>query len=212
MPEKFYVTTPIYYPSDHLHIGHAYCTVATDALARMKRLKGYDVMFLTGTDEHGLKIEKIAQEQGVEPQVYVDGIVASIQALWKMLDISNDDFLRTTDERHIKSVQKMFERLYAHGDIYKSEYAGWYCTPCESFWTDRQLKDGKCPDCGRDVQMTKEESYFFRASKYADKLIQYIEDHPDFIQPVSRKNEMLKNFLLPGLEDLCVSRTSFKWG
>ncbi len=212
MPEKFYVTTPIYYPSDRLHIGHAYCTVATDALARMKRLMGYDVMFLTGTDEHGQKIEKIAQEKGVGPKEYVDGIVASIQALWKMLDITNDDFLRTTDERHVKCVQKMFEKLHAQGDIYKSEYEGWYCTPCESFWTDRQLVNGKCPDCGREVQKTKEESYFFRVSKYADRLIQYIEEHPDFIQPVSRKNEMLKNFLLPGLEDLCVSRTSFKWG
>jgi methionyl-tRNA synthetase len=212
MPEKFYVSTPIYYPSDHLHIGHAYCTVATDALARMKRLKGYDVMFLTGSDEHGQKIEKIAQEKGVSPKEYVDEIVASIQALWKTLDITNDDFLRTTDERHVTCVQKIFEKLYAQGDIYKSEYEGWYCTPCESFWTDRQLKDGKCPDCGREVQKTKEESYFFCASKYADRLIQYIEEHPDFIQPASRKNEMLKNFLLPGLEDLCVSRTSFKWG
>ena len=212
MPEKFYITTPIYYPSDRLHIGHAFCSVATDALARMKRLKGYDVMFLTGTDEHGQKIEKIAQEKGMAPKAYVDGIVSSIQALWQMLDITNNDFLRTTDERHIKCVQKIFEKLYAQGDIYKSEYAGWYCTPCESFWTDRQLVDGKCPDCGREVQMTKEESYFFRASKYADRLIQYIEEHPDFIQPASRRNEMLKNFLLPGLEDLCVSRTSFKWG
>jgi methionyl-tRNA synthetase len=212
MPEKFYVTTPIYYPSDRLHIGHAYCTVATDTLARMKRLCGYDVMFLTGTDEHGQKIEKIAQEKGVTPKAYVDGIVSSIRDLWKLLDITNDDFIRTTDDRHVKSVQKIFEQLYRQGDIYKSEYEGWYCTPCESFWTDRQLKDGKCPDCGREVQLTKEESYFFRASKYADKLIQYIEEHPDFIQPVSRKNEMLKNFLLPGLEDLCVSRTSFTWG
>ena len=212
MPGKFYVTTPIYYPSDHLHIGHAYCTVATDSLARMKRLCGFDVMFLTGSDEHGQKIEKIAQENGVTPKAYVDGIVSSIKDLWKLLDITNDDFIRTTDERHVKSVQKIFERLYEQGDIYKSEYEGWYCTPCESFWTDRQLVGGKCPDCGREVQLTKEESYFFRASKYADKLIQYIEDHPDFIQPVSRKNEMLKNFLLPGLEDLCVSRTSFQWG
>ena len=212
MPEKFYVTTPIYYPSDRLHIGHAYCTVATDALARMKRLKGFDVMFLTGTDEHGQKIEKIAQEKGIGPKEYVDGIVTSIQALWKLLDITNDDFLRTTDERHVKCVQEIFEKLYKQGDIYKSEYEGWYCTPCESFWTERQLVNGKCPDCGRDVQKTKEESYFFRTSKYADRLIQYINEHPDFIQPTSRKNEMLNNFLLPGLEDLCVSRTSFKWG
>ena len=212
MPEKFYITTPIYYPSDHLHIGHAYCTVATDSLARMKRLTGYDVMFLTGTDEHGQKIEKIAQENGLSPKEYVDGIVKTIRDLWKLLDISNDDFIRTTDERHVLCVQKIFEKLYEQGDIYKSEYEGWYCTPCESFWTDRQLVDGKCPDCGREVQLTKEESYFFRASKYADRLIAYIEDNPDFIQPVSRKNEMLKNFLLPGLDDLCVSRTSFKWG
>jgi methionyl-tRNA synthetase len=212
MPEKFYLTTPIYYPSDHLHIGHAYCTVAADTLARMKRLLGYDVMFLTGSDEHGQKIEKIAQEKGMDPKTYVDGIVAGIQDLWRMLDVSNDDFIRTTDERHVKSVQKIFEKLYEQGDIYKSEYEGWYCTPCESFWTDIQLQDGKCPDCGREVQKTREESYFFRASKYADKLIDYINTHPDFIQPESRKNEMLKNFLLPGLEDLCVSRTSFKWG
>jgi methionyl-tRNA synthetase len=212
MPEKFYLTTPIYYPSDNLHIGHAYSTVAADTLARMKRLLGYDVMFLTGTDEHGQKIEKIAQEKGVDPKTYVDGIVDGIQKLWRLLGITNDDFIRTTDERHVKSVQKIFERLYEQGDIYKSEYEGWYCTPCESFWTDHQLEDGKCPDCGREVQKTREESYFFRASKYADKLIGYINDHPDFIQPESRKNEMLKNFLLPGLEDLCVSRTSFKWG
>ena len=212
MSEKFYVTTPIYYPSDNLHIGHAYSTVAADTLARMKRLLGYDVMFLTGTDEHGQKIEKIAQEKGVEPQEYVDGIVAGIQKLWQMLDITNDDFIRTTDERHVKCVQKIFKRLYDQGDIYKSEYEGLYCTPCESFWTEVQLKDGKCPDCGRDVQKTCEESYFFRASKYADRLIEYIHAHPEFIQPESRKNEMLKNFLLPGLEDLCVSRTSFKWG
>jgi len=212
MPEKYYVTTPIYYPSDHLHIGHAYCTVAADSIARMKRLLGFDVMFLTGTDEHGQKIEKIAQEKGVEPKAYVDGIVAGIQNLWKMLGITNDDFIRTTDERHVKCVQKIFEKLYKQGDIYKSEYEGWYCTPCESFWMDRQLEDGKCPDCGREVQKTREESYFFRASKYADRLIEHIEKHPDFIMPESRSNEMLKNFLLPGLEDLCVSRTSFKWG
>jgi methionyl-tRNA synthetase len=212
MPDKYYVTTPIYYPSDNLHIGHAYCTVAADSIARMKRLLGFDVMFLTGTDEHGQKIEKIAQEKGVAPQAYVDGMVAGIRNLWRMLGITNDDFIRTTDERHIKCVQKIFERLYEQGDIYKSEYEGWYCTPCESFWTDRQLHEGKCPDCGRQVQKTREESYFFRASKYADKLIGYINDHPDFIEPEGRKKEMLNNFLLPGLEDLCVSRTSFKWG
>lgn len=212
MAEKFYITTPIYYPSAKLHIGHAYCTTATDTIARYKRLMGYDVMFLTGSDEHGQKIENIAKEQGVSPQEYVDGIVASIKELWKMLNISNDDFIRTTETRHIKACQKIFEKLYEQGDIYKSEYSGWYCTPCESFWTETQLIDGKCPDCGREVTLTKEESYFFRASKYADRLIKYIEDHPDFIQPESRKNEMLKNFLLPGLEDLCVSRTSFSWG
>ena len=212
MAEKFYITTPIYYPSAKLHIGHAYCTTATDSIARYKRQMGYDVMFLTGSDEHGQKIEKIAQEKGVSPKEYVDGIVASIKDLWKMLNISNDDYIRTTDERHIKTCQQIFEKLYEQGDIYKSEYSGWYCTPCESFWTETQLVDGKCPDCGREVTVTKEESYFFKASKYADKLIKYIEDHPDFIQPESRKNEMLKNFLLPGLEDLCVSRTSFNWG
>lgn len=212
MPEKYYITTPIYYPSDNLHIGHAYCTVAADTIARMKRLLGFDVMFLTGTDEHGQKIEKIAQEKGVAPKAYVDGIVAGIQNLWRLLCITNDDFIRTTDERHVKSVQKIFEKLHDQGDIYKSEYEGWYCTPCESFWTDRQLQEGKCPDCGREVLKTREESYFFRASKYADRLIDYINQHPEFIQPESRKNEMIKNFLEPGLEDLCVSRTSFKWG
>ncbi len=210
--KKFYITTPIYYPSDKLHIGHTYCTVMADALARYKRLQGYDVMFLTGTDEHGQKIEKIAKEKGMTPKEYVDGIVKTIQDLWKTMNITNDDFIRTTDERHMKAVQKIFKKLYDQGDIYKSEYEGWYCTPCESFWTDVQLKDGKCPDCGREVVKTKEESYFFRASKYADRLIQYYEDHPEFIEPESRKKEMLSNFLLPGLEDLCVSRTSFKWG
>ncbi|MBE5759720.1 MAG: methionine--tRNA ligase [Clostridiales bacterium] len=209
---KYYITTPIYYPSDKLHIGHTYCTVAADSMARFKRLCGYDVMFLTGTDEHGLKIEKLAREKGVTPQAYVDEIVAGIKELWKLMNITHDDFIRTTDERHVKSVQKIFKKLYDNGDIYKSEYEGWYCTPCESFWLDRQLVDGKCPDCGRPVQKTKEESYFFRLSKYADRLIEYINTHPDFIQPVSRKNEMLQNFLLPGLDDLCVSRTSFKWG
>ena len=209
---KFYITTPIYYPSDKLHIGHTYCTVAADAMARFKRQTGYDVMFLTGADEHGQKIEKIANEKGVTPQQYVDEIVAGIQDLWKLMNISYDDFIRTTEPRHEKTVQKIFEKLYNKGDIYKGEYEGWYCTPCESFWLDRQLVDGKCPDCGRPVQKTKEEAYFFKLSKYADRLIDYINTHPDFIEPVSRKNEMLQNFLLPGLEDLCVSRTSFKWG
>ena len=210
--ETFYITTPIYYPSDKLHIGHTYCTVAADAMARFKRQTGYDVMFLTGTDEHGQKIEKIAREKGMQPKEYVDGIVAGIKDLWALMNISNDDFIRTTDARHEQVVQRIFKKLYDQGDIYKGEYEGWYCTPCEAFWLDRQLKDGKCPDCGRPVQKAKEESYFFRLSKYADRLIQYIEDHPDFIQPVSRRNEMLQNFLLPGLEDLAVSRTSFSWG
>lgn len=209
---KYYITTPIYYPSDNLHIGHTYCTVAADAMARFKRLCGYDVMFLTGTDEHGLKIEKKARAAGITPKQYVDNVVSGIKELWKLMNISNDDFIRTTDDRHVEVVQKIFKKLYDNGDIYKSEYEGWYCTPCESFWLDRQLVDGKCPDCGRPVQKTKEESYFFRLSKYADRLIEYINTHPDFIQPVSRRNEMLQNFLLPGLDDLCVSRTSFTWG
>ena len=210
--KKFYITTPIYYPSDNLHIGHAYCTTAADAIARFKRLTGYETFFLTGTDEHGQKIEKKALEKGVTPQQYVDNIVSGIKDLWKMLDISYDDFIRTTDERHVKAVQKIFKQLYEQGDIYKGEYEGWYCTPCESFWTERQLVDGKCPDCGRPVEKARDESYFLRLSKYADRLIDYIETHDDFIQPPSRKNEMINNFLKPGLEDLCVSRTSFKWG
>jgi len=210
--KTYYITTPIYYPSDKLHIGHSYTTVAADAMARYKRLAGYDVMFLTGTDEHGQKIQRKAEEKGITPQQYVDEIVAGIKELWKLLDISNDKFIRTTDDYHVKVVQKIFKKLYDQGDIYKSEYEGWYCTPCESFWTEHQLVDGKCPDCGRDVELTKEESYFFRLSKYADRLIKYIEENPDFIQPQSRQNEMLNNFLRPGLEDLCVSRTSFDWG
>ena len=210
--KKYYITTPIYYPSDKLHIGHSYTTVAADALARFKRQTGYDVMFLTGTDEHGQKIERVAKQAGKAPKEYVDEIVASIRELWKLLKISNDDFIRTTEPRHIKTVQKIFKKLYDQGDIYKSEYEGWYCTPCESFWLERQLVDGKCPDCGREVEMTTEESYFFKVSKYADRLIEYINEHDEFIQPPSRKNEMLNNFLLPGLEDLCVSRTSFNWG
>ncbi|MBR1969837.1 MAG: methionine--tRNA ligase [Clostridia bacterium] len=210
--EKFYITTPIYYPSDKLHIGHSYCTVAADTIARYKRAQGFDVMFLTGTDEHGQKIQRIAQEKGVTPQEYVDNIVAGIKDLWKMLDVSNDKFIRTTDEIHVKAVQKIFNILYEKGDIYKSEYEGWYCTPCESFWTEHQLVDGKCPDCGRSVEKTKEESYFFKLSKYQDKLIELIKNNPDFLQPSIRQNEMLNNFLIPGLEDLCVSRTSFDWG
>ena len=210
--KTFYITTPIYYPSDNLHIGHAYCSTAADSMARFKKLTGYDTYFLTGTDEHGQKIEKKALAQGVTPQAYVDRIVAGIKDLWKLMDIEYDDFIRTTDERHVKIVQKIFRQLYEQGDIYKAEYEGWYCTPCESFWTELQLKDGKCPDCGRDVEKTKEESYFFRMNKYAPWLIQYIQEHPDFIQPASRANEMINNFLKPGLQDLCVSRTSVKWG
>lgn len=212
MAKTYYITTPIYYPSDNLHIGHSYTTVAADAEARYRRLRGYDVMFLTGTDEHGQKIQRKANDKGVTEQQYVDNIVDGIKKLWKLLDVTNDKFIRTTDDYHVKSVQKIFEQLYKQGDIYKSEYEGWYCTPCESFWTETQLKDGCCPDCGRKVELTKEESYFFRLSKYQDRIIEYIETHPEFIQPVSRKNEMLNNFLRPGLEDLCVSRTTFNWG
>ena len=210
--KTFYITTPIYYPSDNLHIGHAYCSTAADSMARFKKLTGYDTYFLTGTDEHGQKIEKKAREKGMEPKEYVDVIVAGIQKLWKQMDIEYDDFIRTTDDRHVKGVQKIFKQLYDQGDIYKAEYEGWYCTPCESFWTELQLKDGKCPDCGRPVEKTQEESYFFSLNKYAPWLIQYIEDHPEFIQPASRANEMINNFLKPGLQDLCVSRTSVKWG
>ena len=210
--KTFYITTPIYYPSDNLHIGHAYCSTAADSMARFKKLTGYDTYFLTGTDEHGQKIEKKATAQGVTPQAYVDKIVAGIKDLWKLMDIEYDDFIRTTDDRHVKTVQKLFRQLYDQGDIYKAEYEGWYCTPCESFWTELQLKDGRCPDCGRPVEKTQEESYFFRMNKYAPWLIQYIEEHPDFIQPASRANEMINNFLKPGLQDLCVSRTSVKWG
>ena len=209
---KYYITTPIYYPSSNLHIGHTYCTVMADAMARFKRLAGYDVRFLTGTDEHGQKIQDIAKKNGVTPQEYVDGVVAGIKDLWKTMEISYDDFIRTTEPRHIKRVQAIFMKMYEKGDIYKGEYEGMYCTPCESFWTESQLVDGKCPDCGREVIDAKEEAYFFKLSKYADRLIDYINTHPEFIQPESRKNEMMNNFLLPGLQDLCVSRTSFKWG
>ncbi len=217
MPKpKFYITTPIYYPSGNMHIGHTYTTVAADSMTRFKKLTGYDTYFLTGTDEHGQKIERKAAEAGVTPQQYVDKIVAETKELWKLMNIEYDDFIRTTDERHQRIVQKIFRRFYEQGDIYKSEYEGFYCTPCESFWTPTQLKDKDgvkvCPDCGRPVELTKEESYFFRMSKYQDWLIDYIETHPDFIQPPSRANEMLNNFLRPGLQDLCVSRTSFKWG
>jgi methionyl-tRNA synthetase len=210
--KTYYITTPIYYPSANLHIGNTYTTVAADALARYKRLTGYDVMFLTGTDEHGQKIQRIAEEKGTTPKEYVDNIVAGIKDLWKMMNISYDRFIRTTDDYHIKAVQDIFTQLYKQGDIYKSSYEGMYCTPCESFWTETQLVEGKCPDCGRPVEKAKEEAYFFKMSKYADQLIKHIETHPDFIQPESRKNEMLNNFLRPGLQDLCVSRTTFNWG
>ena len=208
----FYITTPIYYPSDKLHVGHSYTTVAADAMARFKRLTGKDVMFLTGTDEHGQKIERTAKEHGMDTKEYVDGIVDGIKKLWDLLDISYDDFIRTTETRHKEAVQKIFKKLYDQGDIYKSEYQGWYCTPCESFWTQRQLADGNCPDCARKVEMVSEEGYFFRLSKYQDALIEHIKTDCNFLKPQSRCNEMLNNFLLPGLEDLCVSRSSFKWG
>ena len=210
--KKYYITTPIYYPSDNLHIGHAYCSVAADTAARFKKLEGYDTYFLTGTDEHGQKIERKAEAKGVTPQAYVDEIVAGIKDLWKLMDVDYNDFIRTSDERHVKAVQKIFRQLYEQGDIYTGSYEGWYCTPCESFFTELQLKDGNCPDCGRPVEKTCEEAYFFKLSKYQDWLIQYIEEHPDFIQPASRKNEMINNFLKPGLQDLCVSRTSIQWG
>ncbi|WP_300380063.1 methionine--tRNA ligase [Clostridium sp.] len=210
--KTFYITTPIYYPSTKLHIGNTYTTVAADALARYKRLTGYDVMFLTGTDEHGQKIQTIAEAKGITPKEHVDEVVAGIRDLWEMMNIKYDKFIRTTDDYHIKAVQDIFKKLYDKGDIYKSSYEGLYCTPCESFWTETQLVEGKCPDCQRDVQKAKEEAYFFKMSNYSDRLIKHIEDNPEFIQPESRKNEMLNNFLRPGLQDLCVSRTSFNWG
>ncbi|MDR3091496.1 MAG: methionine--tRNA ligase [Clostridiales bacterium] len=212
MEKTFYITTPIYYPSDKLHIGHSYTTVAADSLARYMRLRGYDCRFLTGTDEHGQKIERVAAENGKPPKEYVDGIVEWIKELWSALDIEYDDFIRTTDRKHMECVQKIFRRLYEQGDIYKGKYEGLYCAPCETFFTERQLKDGKCPDCGRAVEPVSEEAYFFRLSKYQGAIIKHIEENPEFIQPQSRQNEMLNNFLRPGLEDLCVSRTSFKWG
>ena len=210
--KKFYITTPIYYPSDNLHIGHAYCSVMADTMARYKRIQGYDVMFLTGTDEHGQKIEEKAKAAGITPKQYVDHVVSGIKDLWKLMDISYDKFIRTTDDYHEKAVQKIFKQLYDQGDIYTGSYEGWYCTPCESFWTETQLVDGKCPDCGREVRRTSEEAYFFRLSKYQDQLIKLFEEHPEFLEPASRRNEMLNNFIKPGLEDLCVSRTSFTWG
>jgi len=210
--KTFYITTPIYYPSGNLHIGHAYSTVAGDAIARYKRLRGYDVMYLTGTDEHGQKIQRKAEEKGVTPKAYVDEIVTGIQDLWKKLKITNDDFIRTTEERHTKVVAKIFDQLVSQGDIYLDQYEGWYCTSCESFFTNTQVEDGHCPDCGKEVEWVKEESYFFKMSKYVDRLVKYYEENPEFIQPESRKNEMLNNFIKPGLEDLAVTRTSFDWG
>ena len=210
--KTFYITTPIYYPSDKLHIGHTYSTVAADTMARYKRLQGCDVFFLTGTDEHGQKIEDKAKEAGVTPKEYVDNIVAGIKELWKLMNISNDKFIRTTDGYHEKAVQRIFEKMYEKGDIYKGKYEGLYCKPCESFWTETQAVDGKCPDCGRPVYKAEEEAYFFKLSNYADRLVKYYEEHPGFIEPVSRQNEMINNFIKPGLQDLCISRSSFKWG
>ncbi len=214
MAEKktFYITTPIYYPSNKLHVGNSYTTVAADAMARFKRLTGYRVWFLTGTDEHGQKIQRQAEAAGKAPHLFVDEIVAWIKELWQELDIQYDDFIRTTEPRHKEKVAQIFSRFYKQDDIYKSKYEGWYCTPCEAYWTERQLEEGNCPDCGREVELIAEEAYFFRMSKYAQRLLDHIEAHPEFIQPPSRKNEMVNNFLRPGLEDLCVSRTSFDWG
>lgn len=208
---SFYITTPIYYPSDNLHIGHAYCTTIADTVARYHRAKGEDVFFLTGSDEHGLKIQRKAAEKGITPIQYVDAIVANFKKLWKMLKISNNDFIRTSEERHHKVVQAVLQKIYDQGDIYKKNYEGLYCVPCESYWLERQLVDGKCPDCGRPVEKMAEESYFFKLSKYQDRILEYIETHPDFIQPVSRRNEMI-NFIKQGLEDLCITRTTFDWG
>lgn len=214
MAEKktFYITTPIYYPSGDLHIGHTYTTVASDSICRFKKLLGYDAYFLTGTDEHGQKIQQSAEEAGKDPQTFVDEATVTIKALWEKLDIDYDQYIRTTDPEHIKTVQAIFKQLYDQGDIYKGQYEGAYCTPCESFWTDGQLVDGKCPDCHREVQQASEEAYFLKLSNYADRLLKHIEENPDFITPESRKNEMINNFIKPGLQDLCVSRTSFNWG
>ncbi len=212
MQEKFYITTPIYYPSANFHIGHCYTTIIADAIARYKRLTGYDVFFQTGTDEHGEKIEKKAKEAGVTPKEYVDKIIENAKDLWAKLGISYDYFIRTTDQEHEEAVQKIFHKLYDQGDIYLGEYKGLYCVPCESFWTESQVVDGKCPDCGREVKLVSEEAYFFKLSKYQNSLIEFYDQNPEFILPLSRKNEMLNNFIKPGLEDLCVSRTSFKWG
>ena len=212
MKEKYYITTPIYYPSANFHIGHCYTTIIADSIARYQRLKEKDVFFLTGTDEHGQKIENKAKEKGVTPKEYVDEIVENAKDLWKSLGISYDKFIRTTDEYHEKAVQKIFDKLYEQGDIYLDKYKGLYCTPCESFWTETQLVDGKCPDCGREVSLVEEESYFFRLSKYQKRIEELYKTNPEFIKPESRKNEMINNFLKPGLDDLCVSRTTFSWG
>ena len=210
--KKYYITTAIAYTSGKPHIGNTYEIVLADAIARYKRQKGYDVYFQTGTDEHGEKIELKAKEKGITPKEFVDEVASEIKRIWDVMNTSYDKFVRTTDPHHEKIVQKIFDKMYEKGDIYKGEYSGLYCTPCESFWTESQLVDGKCPDCGREVETKKEEAYFFKLSKYQDKLVEYIESHPDFIQPESRKNEMLNNFIKPGLQDLCVSRTSFDWG
>ncbi|MGN1347207.1 MAG: methionine--tRNA ligase [Eubacteriales bacterium] len=210
--EKYYITTAIAYASTKPHIGNTYEIIATDAIARYKRARGYDVFFCTGTDEHGQKIENKALDAGITPKQYVDGVAGQIKDIWDLMNISYDHFIRTTDDYHEKAVAHIFRKMYEKGDIYKGHYEGWYCTPCESFFTETQLKDGKCPDCGREVQLTKEEAYFFKMSKYADRLMKHIEDHPEFIEPESRRKEMVNNFLKPGLQDLCVSRTSFKWG
>lgn len=209
---KYYVTTPIYYPSGNFHVGHCYCTVVADTIARYKKLRGYDVFFLTGTDEHGQKIERKAKEAGITPKEYVDNIVSNTKELWNDLGITYDKYIRTTDKEHVECVQKVFEKLYNQGDIYKSEYEGLYCTPCESFWTKTQAVDGKCPDCGRELELVKEESYFFRLSKYQDRLLKYFKENPEFLEPISRKNELINNFFNKGIEDLCVSRTGVKWG
>lgn len=210
--KKFYITTPIYYPSSNFHVGHCYCTIIADTIARYKRLKGYDVFFLTGTDEHGQKIERKAKAVGKTPKEYVDEIVADTKDLWKCLGITYDKYIRTTDKEHVECVEKIFNKLYEKGDIYLDEYEGLYCTPCEAFWTESQLVDGKCPDCGREVELVREESYFFKLSKYQERLLKYYEEHLEFLEPISRKNEMINNFFNKGLEDLCVSRTTIDWG
>ena len=210
--KKYYITTPIYYPSGNWHIGHCYTTVICDALARFHRMRGEEVFFLTGTDEHGQKVEKKAKDAGITPPEFIDPLVDELKDVWRLLDISYNRFIRTTDPDHVAAVQKIYQKLYESGDIYKAEYSGMYCAPCESFWTEGQLKDGKCPDCGREVTVQKEESYFFRLSKYAPKILKLYEDNPEFLQPKSRVNEMVNNFLKAGLQDLCVSRTTVKWG